>query len=586
MHQQGGTIKEALDSIASHEYVLPAIQREFVWQPEQVANLFDSLMQGYPFGEFMLWRVAPEHSARYRWYDFVRVYHQRNSPHCPDLATIYDKPLTAVLDGQQRLTAFNIGLRGSMARKLPYKWWNSQDAFPTRVLALDLLASPEPDEEGSRYSFSFIDEGRIDEDRIGIEDPCLWFKVSDILSLEAGPDMLDWLLDKDLDREQQSRAFRILSRLHQVIRVDKTVAYYEEKSQDIERVLNIFIRCNRGGTPLSYSNLLLSIAVSQWKNLDARREVHGLVDELNRVRAGLLFDADFVLKAGLMLTDIASVGFRVENFTYDNMAVLEENWPHIRRALLETVELADSFGFDSRTIRATNALLPVAYYLYKRGAPGDFDTSDHYVSDRSAIRGWLTRSILKESGIWGSGLDTLLTALRDVIRNSDGSEFPAAELRRVMAQRGKTLDFSEEEIEDLADMRSGDRRMFPLLTMLFPYLDSRDGSDIDHVYPRSRFTPTRLRTAGVEAEQVDVFRDHSERIANLQLLDRSVNSDKRATLPAEWLEVHCPNDQARQSYCDRHLLGDVPQEITGFLEFCVARRERLLERIGQLVNIV
>ena len=47
-----------------------------------------------------------------------------------------------MLDGQQRLTAFNIGLRGSMAIKLPYKWWNSSDAFPKRVLALDLLAPP------------------------------------------------------------------------------------------------------------------------------------------------------------------------------------------------------------------------------------------------------------------------------------------------------------------------------------------------------------------------------------------------------------------------------------------------------------
>ena len=81
MHQQGGTIENALDSIASHEFVLPAIQREFVWQPEQVCNLFDSLMQGYPFGEFMLWRVAPENSGKYRWYDFVREYHQRDNPH-------------------------------------------------------------------------------------------------------------------------------------------------------------------------------------------------------------------------------------------------------------------------------------------------------------------------------------------------------------------------------------------------------------------------------------------------------------------------------------------------------------------------
>lgn len=100
MNQQGGTIENASDSISSHELVLPAIQREFVWQPEQVCNLFDNLMQGYPFGEFMLWGVAPENSGNYRWYDFVREYHQRDNPHCPDLAAIHEKPLTAVLDGQ------------------------------------------------------------------------------------------------------------------------------------------------------------------------------------------------------------------------------------------------------------------------------------------------------------------------------------------------------------------------------------------------------------------------------------------------------------------------------------------------------
>lgn len=581
MQQRGVTIEEALESIASHKYVLPAIQREFVWLPEQVCKLFDSLMQDYPFGEFMLWRVEPENSAKYRWYDFVRDYHQRDNPHCPELGTIRNMQLTAVLDGQQRLTAFNIGLRGSMARKLPYKWWSSWDAFPTRVLALDLLAPPVPDEEGSRYTFEFIDE-----DRIGIEGARLWFKVSDILSLEDGPDMNDWILDKELGREQQRLAYRTLDRLYKAIRVHQTVDYYEEKSQDIERVLNIFIRCNSGGTPLSYSNLLLSIAVSQWDNLDARREVHGLVDEMNRVRAGLLFNADFVLKAGLMLSDIASVGFRVENFTHENMAILEKDWPNIRQALLETVELVDSFGFDSRTIRATNSLLPIAYYLYKKGAPRDFETSDHYVNDRKIIRGWLTRSILKESGIWGSGLDTLLTALRDVIRDSGGSEFPAQELRRVMAQRGKTLDFVEEEIEDLADMRLGNPRIFPLLTMLFPHLGSRDRSDIDHVFPKSRFTPRRLRDEGVAFEKVERFQDLCDRVANLQLLDRSVNNDKRASLPGDWLDVHCPDHLTRQNYCDRHLLGLVPRKITSFPEFYATRRQRLMERIGQLVNTV
>lgn len=582
MHQQGGTIREVLESIASHEYVLPAIQREFVWRPEQVCSLFDSAMQGYPFGEFMFWRVEAENSAQYRWYDFVRRYHQRDNPHCPELGSINDKQLTAVLDGQQRLTAFNIGLRGSMAIKLPHKWWSSTDAFPTRVLALDLLAPLDPDEEGSRYAFEFVDA-----ERIGLKDQHLWFRVADILSFSTdnpAPDMLDWITEHGLDAERQRLTFRTLNRLHQAICVDPVVAYYEEKSQDIERVLNIFIRCNSGGTPLSYSNLLLSIAVSQWDTLDARSEVHGLVDEMNKVRAGLLFNADFVLKAGLMLTDIASVGFRVENFTHENMAVLEENWPRIRQALLETVDLIDSFGFDSRTIQATNSLLPIAYYLYQKGAPQNFETSDRFRKDRKIIRGWLTRSILKESGIWGSGLDTLLTALREVIRDAGTSEFPAAELRRVMAQRGKTLDFVEEEIEDLADMRLGDRRIFPLLTMLFPDLESRDGSDIDHVFPKSRFTPNRLKAASIDDVQIESFRDRRDRLANLQLLDRSINNEKRATLPADWLDVHCPNPQARQSYSNRHLLGDVPREIKNFSDFYSTRREKLRERIATLVN--
>ena len=46
------------------------------------------------------------------------------------------------------------------------------------------------------------------------------------------------------------------------------------------------------------------------------------------------------------------------------------------------------------------------------------------------IRIWLIRSLLKSSGIWDSGLDTLLTLLRDVIRNSH-DVFPAEQADEV-----------------------------------------------------------------------------------------------------------------------------------------------------------
>src|SRR5688572_15144349 len=105
MYKPGGTIKDALKRIERNEYVLPAIQREFVWRPEQICRLFDSLMQGYPFGGFLFWKVEPENSGEYKFYGFVRDYHQRDNPHCPELGLSPNQALTAVLDGQQRLTA-------------------------------------------------------------------------------------------------------------------------------------------------------------------------------------------------------------------------------------------------------------------------------------------------------------------------------------------------------------------------------------------------------------------------------------------------------------------------------------------------
>lgn len=46
------TIADVIADISMNKYVLPAIQREFVWETSQIERLFDSVMQGYPFGAF------------------------------------------------------------------------------------------------------------------------------------------------------------------------------------------------------------------------------------------------------------------------------------------------------------------------------------------------------------------------------------------------------------------------------------------------------------------------------------------------------------------------------------------------------
>ena len=96
MYQTGHTIEKTLDQIHRHDLVLPAIQREFVWRPEQIGRLFDSLMQGYPFGTFLYWQVGAENSGKFKFYGFVLglvdQLNRANSSHwsspCPRVASV------------------------------------------------------------------------------------------------------------------------------------------------------------------------------------------------------------------------------------------------------------------------------------------------------------------------------------------------------------------------------------------------------------------------------------------------------------------------------------------------------------------
>ena len=264
-----GTIAETLQAVNQGKLVLPAIQREFVWDDEQICRFFDSLMQGYPFGTFLYWDVESQNSGDFKWYGLVRDYHAKDNPHCPVLPVMHNTPLTAVLDGQQRLTALNIGLQGSVARRVRYGWRNDPRAYPTQFLYMDLLAPVDTDGEGLRYKFRFRSE--VAQER-SLKGEC-WFRVADIMGMDSGPAMVEWLTEKGLSGDPLNQAYRTLDQLYRVVHTQSMVFCYEEKAQDIEKVLQIFIRLNSGGTPLQYSDLLLSVASAQWEHLDARNEV-------------------------------------------------------------------------------------------------------------------------------------------------------------------------------------------------------------------------------------------------------------------------------------------------------------------------
>ena len=52
------TIADVVKDISANKYVLPSIQREFVWSTSQIEKLFDSVMQDYSSGNKGIPRTA------------------------------------------------------------------------------------------------------------------------------------------------------------------------------------------------------------------------------------------------------------------------------------------------------------------------------------------------------------------------------------------------------------------------------------------------------------------------------------------------------------------------------------------------
>ncbi len=581
MFQPAVPVATVLKGIHNSQYVLPAIQREFVWNTDQITTLFDSLMRGYPIGAFLFWKVEPEQAAEFTFYDFITSYHEKNHPYAPTKQIPSGQGATAILDGQQRLTALNIGLYGSHAERQPGKWWKNPDAFPKKRLYLNLLGIQDGDEPGMVYDFKFLTDS---EAHVADGEPDKWFLVNGVLKLDdSGPAIMTELENRQLSGKQP---FNALYQLFRAVRETNSINAFLEESQDPNKVLDIFVRVNSGGTPLSYSDLLLSMATNQWKDRDAREEVRTLVNDLNDRPAAFTFSKDLILKSGLVLVDIPDIGFKVSNFTLSNMALMEENWSAIRSSLLTAADLMASFGYSGRTVTADSVVIPIAYYLHRRGHPANYVESSAHAADRLQIRQWVARSLMKR-GIWGSGLDTLLGRLREAIRDHGASAFPAAEIETAMTAAGKSLKFEKAEISELLDLRYGSQRVFPVLTTIYPGLALTKVFHEDHIFPRSRFTRAKLLKVGVPAEELEEFLVKADGLPNLQLLQGSPNIEKQAMLPSDWLDGHhFPSTAARTQYENDNDLMNVPKDITGFLKFYEARRSRLEDRLREALGVV
>lgn len=580
-YQTALTIESVIKDIDSKKYLLPSIQREFVWSTGQIEKLFDSLMRDYPINAFLFWKVPREKVSEFKFYEFLRDYHQKDNKHNPKANTNGTEDIIAILDGQQRMTSLYIALKGTYAYKMSYKRWDNPAAYPKRKLYLNLLAAS--DDADMFYDFLFLTEEEaknIKNDNDEYEGS-FWFPVGKILDFREESDVNDYLIDNDLntvaDKAQAKFANKALFKLYSVIHNKQTISYYLEESTELDKVLNIFIRVNSGGTTLSYSDLLLSFATAQWEHKDAREEINEFVEEVNMIGRGFNIGKDLILKSCLVLADFVDITFKVDNFNRQNMLVIEKNWDEYTDAIRIAVELMASFGFSRDNLNSNSILIPIAYYIKTIGNPVNFVDSKKYASDREKIKKWIVASLLRR--VFSSQPDGILRPVREIIQKNTSGAFPLEEIIDRFKGTNRDIKFTDDTIENLLWIKYGSSDALVVLSVLYPWADLKNVFHIDHIYPKSQFTERCLKKKGVASDAMEFYMNNVNYLGNLQLLDGTQNKEKNDSDFDVWLADNYKDSSKLKDYKEKNYIPDVSLAFTNFEEFFTEREKLLVNRL-------
>jgi hypothetical protein len=246
------TIREILDLVPRGQIRIPAFQRGFVWDPEQVAFLMDSVYKNYPFGSLLFWRTKEQLKFERKLGPFSLP---KGDP---------DYPIDYVLDGQQRITSLFGVFQSTLNPDGEMDWADiyfdlgaAQDAQESQFLALDGAEADPRRHFPLKVLFSSIDYRRAtqnlgEKDIIRIDDMQARFKEARI-------------------------PFQLLT------------------TEDRARVAIVFERINRTGVPLDTLQLLTAWTWSE--DFDLQREFDDLREELEPFGfAGVGEDSNLLLR--------------------------------------------------------------------------------------------------------------------------------------------------------------------------------------------------------------------------------------------------------------------------------------------------
>lgn len=569
------SIYQAIKNIENKDYLLPAFQREYVWSTEQIEKLFDSLMQGYPISSMLFWKVKDKTVTDFNFYNFLTSYVEKYKTHNESHNSI-SKDFYAVLDGQQRLTSLYLGLCGSYAyHEYRRSWENNPNSFPERKLYL-CITKTNKEESDKKYLFHFEKSSITgSEDLHADSDGNIWFRVGKILDLHLNYGLYDFFEKNGISKESQI----VLMKLDNSIFNEFRINYYEEDDQNPDKAVNIFTRINSGGTYLSFSDIMFSLMVANWRKTDARTEITQLIDRTND--KGFSINVDYIMKAFLFVYHPKTKS-SINSFSKSFCKLLEDNWISIRDSIDSLFDLLRSYGLDSSTLTSNNATLPILYYIYHRKIYNNFTNVKSFEKDRKIIKKWLFSALIRQG--FGGTSDTTLTNARKAFTENFEKEyikdsitvFPSAEISKNINRQLTVVD--NEFIDELLGTQKDNKYCFTILAMLYPNLDYKNNNfHKDHLHPDDRYNelPEELK------EKYPYWMYNS--IVNLQMLDANENESKGKKPLKVWVESELKKTNNRKQFFESHLIPDIDLNLSNFDEFYQKRKEMLSKKLMEIL---
>lgn len=555
-----------LEDIDAGRLLLPHIQRPFVWEREQMARLFDSLMRNYPIQTFLLWRTNEEIRAR-RFMPLI-------NPDA-DLSEFYEAAKSAagiekvfVLDGQQRLQTLQCLFRGGI----------KEEDGDTSEAYFDVTGGEAPVDNGESLFQLIFSDAKLPLPSFRVRD--LSERFSSTNPLTAADDINDALSEllEEMPDARKSRERRVrnnIVQLHSLLHHDKF--FWADELDGIanqypyRRILEIFVRVNSGGTKLTAGDLMFAAMKEGWDDIEER--VEQTVDLLNGGRLNI--DGDFVLKA-LLLAHGEGAEVQTEKFYGAQgetlLAKMETTWDRSEQAFKELRDfMVQNLRLNSdRLIRSYNALIPIFDFLFHNPKPME--------GTRVAIGAYFHKAQL--FGWFSSQTDATLNTLHNIVGKPHVGSFPLADIKAYFKN-------SRHAQTELLRTNLADTRLRPLLLNVV-YFDSWGTSPfdvafkgnephVDHIYPQHMLR-TRLGCASSEIND----------IGNLRFFGATDNIRKRAELPASYFS----RLKLQGVPIERHLLVEefsrnpnmLAFDKSTFDRFCSERKESIWESLRRVVD--